>query len=105
MIKTSPSLSNGSGVGQHADGTLYLGEVTARNNGWGLVIDTNLETSGTPVNELDGAFGLDGGNGSVDILGDNIASVQETASHVLAVTGIAFDHLVGRFEASIGDLS
>ena len=65
----------------------------------------NFETSGTPVNKLDGAFGLDGCNGSVDILGDNVASIQEATGHVLAVTGIAFDHLVGRFETGIGDLS
>ena len=65
----------------------------------------NFETSGTPVNELDGALGLDGGNGSIDILGDNITSVEETAGHVLAMTGITLDHLVGRFETGIGDLS
>merc|ERR1719278_708936 len=104
VIKTSPSLSNGSCVGQHADCTLNLGQITTRNNSWRLVVDTNLETSGTPVHKLDRALGLDGGNGCVDILGDNIASVQEATGHVLAVTGIAFDHLVGRFKASIGDL-
>merc|ERR1739846_181216 len=32
VVKTSPSLSNGSGVGQHADGTLDLGEVTTGHN-------------------------------------------------------------------------
>jgi hypothetical protein len=104
VVKTSPSLSNGSGVGQHADGTLDLGKVTTGHNSGRLVVDTNFETSGTPVHKLDGALGFDGGNGSIDILGDNIASVQEATGHVLAVTGIAFDHLVGRFKASIGDL-
>merc|ERR1712051_79010 len=104
VVKTSPSLSNGSGVGQHADGTLDLCEVTTGHNSGRLVVDTNFETSGTPVHKLDRALGLDGSNGSVDILGDNIASVQEATGHVLAVSGIAFDHLVGRFKASIGDL-
>merc|ERR1719203_338829 len=105
VIKTSPGLSNGSGVAQHAHGTLHLGQVTSGNNSGWLVVDANLETSWAPVNELDGPLGLDGGNGGVDVLGDNITSVQHAAGHVLAVTGIALDHLVGRLEASVGDLS
>merc|ERR1712001_97720 len=105
MIKASPSVSDGSGVGQHADCRLDLGKITSGYDGWGLVVDTNLETSGTPVDKLDGAFSFDGCDGSIDILGDNIASVQETAGHVLSMTGIAFDHLVGGFETGIGDLS
>ena len=72
MVKTSPSFSNGSSVGQHANSTLYLGKITSWYDGWWLVVDTDLETSWTPVNELDGSLGLDGGNSSVDIFGDNI---------------------------------
>merc|ERR1712223_1816496 len=87
MVKTSPSLSDSSGVRQHTNGTLNLGEITSRYNGRGLVVDTNFEASGTPVNKLDGAFGLNGCNGSIDILGDNIASVQEATGHVLAMAG------------------
>ncbi len=64
-----------------------------------------FETSWTPVDELDSALGLDGSNGSVDILGDNITTVQHAASHVLSVTRIALDHLVGRLEASVGNFS
>merc|ERR1712158_355159 len=105
MIKTSPSLSDGSGVGQHADGTLNLGKITTRDNGWRLVIDTNFEASGTPIHKLDGTLGLDGGDSSIDILGDNVASVEETTSHVFTMTGITFHHLVGRLKASICDLS
>merc|ERR1711944_234554 len=41
VIKTSPSFSNGSGVGQHADGVLNLGQISTRNNSWRLVVDTN----------------------------------------------------------------
>ena len=54
---------------------------------------------------MDGALGLDGGNSSVDILGDNVTAVKHAAGHVLAMTRIAFHHLVGRLEASIGDLT
>merc|ERR1712179_553120 len=105
VVKTSPGLSDGGGVAQHADGTLYLGQVTAGNNGGWLVVDSHLESSWAPVDELDGPLGLDGGNGGVDILGDDISSVQHTACHVLAVTGIAFHHLVGGLKDSVGDLS
>eukprot|EP00116_Pleurobrachia_bachei_P000661 sb/3460923/ len=105
VVKSGPCLSDGSGVGQHAHGPLDLGEVTSGNNGGWLVVDANLETSGAPVDELDGPLGLDGGNGSVDVLGDDITPVQHTTGHVLSVSGIALDHLVGRLEASVGDLS
>ena len=54
-----------------------------------------LETSRTPVDELDGSLGLDGGNGGIDILGDDISTVEETTGHVLSVTGIALNHLKG----------
>ena len=67
-------------------------------------ICTNLESSGTPVDELDGSLGLDGGDSSVNILGDHVTTVQHTAGHVLAVTGVALHHLIGRFEASVSDL-
>ena len=104
MIKTSPGLGDGCGVAQHADGTLDLGQVTTGDNSWWLVVDSDLETSWTPVDELDGPLGLDGGDGSVDILGDNITTVQHAAGHVLAVTRVAFHHLVGWLEAGVGDL-
>lgn len=65
---------------------------------------TNLEASGAPINKLNGAPGLDICNGSVHILWDDIASVQHAARHVLAVTRITLDHLVGRFKASTGNL-
>merc|ERR1711878_36348 len=105
MIKTSPSLSDGSGVGQHAHSTLNLGQVSTWHNSWGLVVDSNLESSGTPVHKLDAPLGLDGGDGVVDVLGHHISSVQHAACHVLSVSGITLDHLVGWLEASVGDLS
>ena len=64
-----------------------------------------LEASGTPIDKLDRPLGLDGGDGSVDILGNHVTPVEETAGHVLAMTRVALDHLVGRFETGIGDLS
>ena len=64
---------------------------------------THLETSWAPVYKLDGAFGLDGGNGSIDILGDNITTVQHAAGHVLAMARITLNHLVSRLKAGVGD--
>eukprot|EP00916_Digyalum_oweni_P009708 GHVL01016352.1.p1 GENE.GHVL01016352.1~~GHVL01016352.1.p1 ORF type:complete len:468 (-),score=45.07 GHVL01016352.1:77-1480(-) len=105
VIQTGPGLGDGGGVAQHAHGTLHLGQVTAGHHGGWLVVDSDLETSWAPVDELDGALGLDGGDGGVDVLGDNITTVQHAAGHVLAVAGVALDHLVGRLEAGVGDLS
>merc|ERR1712161_107956 len=52
VIKTGPGLSNSSSVGQHANSPGNLGQVTTGNNSWWLVVDTDLETSGPPVNKL-----------------------------------------------------
>ena len=105
MIETGPSFGDGGRVAQHADGTLHLGEISTRYNGRWLVVDAHLEASRTPVHELDGALRLDGGDSSIDVLRDNITTVQHTAGHVLAVTRITLHHLVGRLEAGIGDFS
>jgi YD repeat-containing protein len=105
VVKTSPSLSDSSGVAEHADGALDLSKITSWNNGWWLVVDTDLETGWAPVDELDGALGLDGSNRRVDVLRDDITTVKNAAGHVLAVTWIALDHLVSWLEARVGDLS
>ena len=99
-----PGLCDGGGVGEHAHGALHLGQVAPRHHGGRLVVDSNLEAGGAPVDELDAPLGLDGGNGGVDILGDDITTVQHTTGHVFTVSWIAFDHLVSWLEASIGDL-
>jgi len=103
VVKSSPGLSNGGGVAQHANGSLDLGQISAWNDGWWLVIDTDLETGWAPVNKLNGSLGLDGGDSGVDVLWDNVTSVQHAAGHVLTVSWITLDHLVGWLEASVGD--
>ena len=104
VIKTSPGLSDSSGVGQHADGTLHLGKVTSWNDSGWLVVDANFEASGAPVHKLDGTLGLDGSDGSVHVLGHNVTTIEHAASHVLAMAGITFHHLVGWLEACVGNL-
>jgi hypothetical protein len=70
-----------------------------------LTVDTTLESSRAPIDELNGSLGLDDGDGSSDILGDDVSSVHEAARHVLAVSGITLGHHVGRFEESVGQFS
>merc|ERR1719290_87034 len=104
MVKPGPGFSNSSGIAQHTDSPADLSKVATRDNSGWLVVDTDLESSRTPVNKLDAPFGLDGGNGSVHVLGHNVSSVEEAAGHVLAVTRVTLDHLVSGLEAGIGDL-
>jgi hypothetical protein len=103
VIDTRQGLGNGSGVGNHANGTLDTGKISSRHNGGRLVVNTTLETGGAPVHKLDGPFGFDGGNGSVDILGHNISTVHETAGHVLSMTRITLGHHTSRLKDGVGN--
>jgi hypothetical protein len=53
---------------------------------------------------INGSLGFDGCNGSIDVFWNDVSSVQHTTSHVLAMTGVTFNKLVGRLKACIGDL-
>lgn len=66
--------------------------------------ETCLKTSRAPVHELDCALGFDSSNSSIDILGDNIPTVQHTAGHVLAMARVTLHHLIGWLKARVGDL-
>lgn len=59
-----------------------------------FITDTNLETSGTPVDKLDGLFGPDSSNCRMDFLGNDVTAVKQTGCHVFAVLRVTFDHLV-----------
>lgn len=81
---------------------------------------THLETSGTPIDELDCSLCFNRGDSSVHIFGHNVASetyiinvkifdtkisevqialpVQHTASHVFSSSRIAFYHLILRLK-------
>merc|ERR1711885_12352 len=104
MVRPGPGLSNSSGIAQHTDSPADLSKVATRDNSGWLVVNAYLESSRTPVNKLDAPLGLDGGNGSVHVLGHHVSSVEEAAGHVLAVTRVALDHLVGWLETGVGDL-
>merc|ERR1712227_1052678 len=104
MVKSGPGLGDGGGIGQHADGSLDLGEISTWDYSGRLVVDANLEPSWTPVYELDRSLALDGGNSSINIFGDHIPPVEHAAGHVLAMTRIALHHRVGRLETGVGNL-
>ena len=48
-----------------------------------------FEAGRAPVNKLDGALGLDGSDGRIDVLGHNVAAVHQAARHVLAMAWVA----------------
>ena len=79
--------------------TIDLGQVTVGNHlGW-LEANANLETRWAPVDELDGAFGLQSCNSTVYIVWNDITTVEQASSHVFSIARIALDHLVVRLEA------
>ena len=88
----------------HLHSTVDLGKIAVRNHLRWLVANTNLEPSWAPVDELDSALGLESSNCTLDVVGDNVTSVEEAGGHVLAVARIALDHLVVGLEAGVGDL-
>jgi len=98
MINSGEDFSDGSGVGDHAACAHNLGEITTWHNGGWLVVDSALETGWAPVDKLDGSLGLDGGDGGVDILGDDVTSVHKAACHVLSVSWVALGHHGGWLE-------
>ena len=105
VVEAGPGFSDSGGVSEHADSALDLSKIATWDDGWWLVVDTGLETSWAPVDELDGTLGLDGSNGSADILWNDITAVKKSAGHVLAVAWIALNHHVGWFEEGVGDFS
>merc|ERR1719384_873189 len=105
MVDAREHLSDGGGVGDHADGALDLGKVAAGNNGGGLVVDADLESGGAPVDELDRALRLDRGDGRVNILGDHVSAVHKAAGHVLAMSRVALRHHRRGLECGGGDLT
>lgn len=79
--------------------TVNLGQITVGDHLRWLVADTDLETGWAPVDELDCTLGLEGGHRTVDILGNDISTVQQAGCHVLSVAGVALHHLVVGLEA------
>lgn len=110
MIESRPSLSNSSRIREHANSSLELGKISSGNYGRGLIVDSHLrmdygrfspqgkcgrylESSGAPVDELNGSLSLNERNGRIDVFWNDVPSIEKTASHVLSIPGITFNHL------------
>jgi hypothetical protein len=108
VVKTRPGLSDGGGVGKHGDGSLDGSKTTSlsrsRDSHGLLVVDSELETSGAPLNKVERGLGLEGGDGGIAVARNTITTVQKSDSHVLAVSGITDDHLVVGLKALEGKL-
>lgn len=92
VIDSGEDFSDGSGVGDHADGSHDFGEITTWDDSWGLIVDSAFETGWAPIDELDSSLGLDSSNGGVNILWYDITSVHHAAGHVFTMSGITFGH-------------
>lgn len=77
VIQPAPCSSNSSGVGEHAERSGDLGKIASGDVGRRLVANTELESGRAPIDELNRSLGLDGGNGRVDVLGNDITSAQD----------------------------
>ena len=51
----------------------HLSQVAPRHDRRRLVVDADLEAGGAPVDELDAALRLDGGDGGVHVLGHHVS--------------------------------
>ena len=77
VIQTSPGLGDGGCIAQHTYCTLHFRQVPSGNDGGRLVVDTDLEPRWTPVDELDRPLCLDGCNGGIDVLWNDVTSVED----------------------------
>ena len=81
VVKSAPGSRDGGSVGQHAKAASHLRQITTSDVcGW-FIADTQLEASRAPVDELDRALRLDDRDGSVDVLRDDVTTVEEAARH------------------------
>ena len=69
MIDPLEYLRNSRIVGDHAHCPHDLGQIATGDDSWGLIIDSALESSGAPVDELDSPLCLDGGYRGANIPG------------------------------------
>jgi len=104
LIHTAEDLADGSSVSFHANSTRKSRHVTAGDNHSRTAVKTSLETSGTPINKLNGALVLDLVDRFADILRNDITTIHKAASHVFTLTRITLNESVNGIEGSSGDL-
>ena len=69
-----------------------------------LIIDSQFESSGTPIDELNGSPHFDAGDGLVRVAGDDITPIQKRTSHIMGCPRVTDDHLIVRFETLESDV-
>jgi hypothetical protein len=105
VIESGEHFGNSGGVRAHTDGSHDFGQVTSWDDSGWLIVNSDFESSWTPIDELDGSFGFDGGNSGVDIFWDDVSSVHHRASHIFSVSWVAFNHHRGWLEDGVGNFS
>lgn len=104
VIQVGPRLRNCRGIRQHADAAIDLGELRARHGLWWLIVDTDLEAGGAPLDQIEGLLSFEGRGCLRSVMGYDVAAVEECDSHVSALAGVADNHLVLRLEALEGEI-
>merc|ERR1712038_118936 len=97
VIDTGKSLSDCSVISNHTASTFCLCDITVWYFTWWLGVDTGLESSRTPVNELNGTLILDGSHGGLHIRWSYITTVHQTTRHELSVGRITLGKKRGWF--------
>merc|ERR1719272_1161006 len=104
VVDAGEHFGNRRGVADHAACTHDLGQVSTGHDSWWLVVDAALEAGRGPVDKLDSALGLDGGDGRVHVLRHHITAVHHAACHVLAVAWVTLDKHAGGLKHGHGNL-
>merc|ERR1719217_1495039 len=104
VINAGEHFGDGRTVTDHTASTHDLRQIAAGNHCGRLVVDAALEACGAPVDELDGALGLNRCDRSIHILGHDVTTIHHAASHVFAVTRIALHKHRGWLEHGHCDL-
>lgn len=99
VVQPTPSLGDGRGVGQHADGAVNGSQGALRGLHRLLVVDAQLETSRTPLNQVESRLGLERRDSSATVTRRDITAVKQSHGHVLAIPGVTDHHLVIRLKA------
>jgi len=82
--------------------TVDLGQVAVRHKLRRLEANAQLETRRAPVHELDSSLGFEGGYSGMGVARDDVATVEQASSHILAIARVTLDHLVIGLEAGHG---
>jgi hypothetical protein len=84
--------------------------ISCRSHHWGVynllgVVDAELESSGAPLDQVEGSLCLESGSSSSAVPWNNITTVQKSNRHVFSIARIADNHLVVGLKACRGLVS